>query len=65
MKLNISSAKGVVIYFAVEYDAQPGDMAAIKGYFHGVHTVLTGKFLNGPYGSYAVMVALWGHTRPK
>ncbi|KLU66288.1 hypothetical protein DEAC_c16870 [Desulfosporosinus acididurans] len=60
----LGAPKGCAIYFAVDYDAQPGDMAAIKEYFHGVQTVLTGKFLVGAYGSYAVMNALKGADYP-
>jgi|GEM_PF-1979977 Domain of unknown function (DUF1906). len=54
----LGAPKGVCIYFTVDYEAQAGDMAAIAEYFRGVHTVLTGKYLVGAYGSYKVMIAL-------
>ncbi|MDQ7095014.1 DUF1906 domain-containing protein [Desulfosporosinus sp. PR] len=54
----LGAPKGVCIYFTVDCDAQPGDMTAIQEYFRGIHTVLTGKYLVGAYGSYAVMLAL-------
>ncbi|KLU67840.1 hypothetical protein DEAC_c02470 [Desulfosporosinus acididurans] len=53
----LGAPKGIAIYFTVDYEAQPEDMPAIKEYLRGVHTVLTGKYLVGIYGSYAVMVA--------
>lgn len=47
--------QGVAIYFTVDYDAQPGDMAVIKNYFQGVKETLSGRYLLGVYGSYTVM----------
>ncbi|WP_088187026.1 DUF1906 domain-containing protein [Desulfosporosinus sp. FKA] len=49
---------GTAIYFAVDYDAQAGDMITIQDYFTGVKDVLGGQFLTGVYGSYAVMKAI-------
>lgn len=53
----LGAPKGLTIYFTVDFEAQSGDMSAIKEYLRGVHEVLTGKYLVGIYGSYAVMVA--------
>ncbi|KLU64001.1 hypothetical protein DEAC_c39950 [Desulfosporosinus acididurans] len=60
----LGAPKGACIYFTVDYEAQAGDMAAIKDYLHGVHTVLTGKFLVGVYGSYYVIEAAKGASYP-
>lgn len=60
----LGAPQGVAIYFTVDYQAQPGDMASIKEYFHGIHTVMTGKYLVGAYGSYAVLGALKGADYP-
>lgn len=51
----LSAPKGAAIYFAVDYDAQAGDMSSIQDYFNGVKDGLGGQFLTGVYGSYAVM----------
>lgn len=56
--------KGVCIYFTVDYEAQNADMSAIAEYLHGVHTILTGKYLVGIYGSYAVINAVKGVSYP-
>ncbi|WP_088227773.1 glycoside hydrolase domain-containing protein [Desulfosporosinus sp. FKB] len=56
--------KGVCIYFAVDFEAQPGDMSTIKEYFRGVHMVLTGKYQVGVYGSFAVLKAMKGADYP-
>lgn len=60
----LGAPKGSCIYFTVDYEAQPGDMAAIKDYLHGAHDVLTGKYLVGLYGSYSVMIAAKGASYP-
>lgn len=60
----LGTPKGCAIYFAVDYKAQSQDMSAIKDYLHGVHTVLTGKYLVGIYGSYSVMLAAKGADYP-
>lgn len=56
--------KGCAIYFTVDYEAQDQDIEAIKEYLHGVHTVLTGKYLVGIYGPYAVINAMKGVDYP-
>lgn len=60
----LGAPKGCAIYFTVDYEAQAGDMTAIKDYLHGVHTVLTGKFLVGVYGSFYVIEAAKGASYP-
>lgn len=45
---------GTAIYFAVDYDAQPGDMAAIATYMDAVEAQLQGYVL-GVYGGYKVI----------
>lgn len=55
---------GTAIYFTVDYDAQPGDMAAIAEYFRGVRDRLKGQYLVGAYGSYSVMTALSAAAGP-
>lgn len=60
----LGAPKGIAIYFTVDYEAQPQDMAAINEYLHGVHSILTGKYLVGIYGSYAVMIATKGASYP-
>lgn len=51
----LAAPHGVAIYFTVDYDAQPGDMAAITEYFRGINDGLGGKYLLGVYGSYYVI----------
>ncbi|MHB1651685.1 MAG: DUF1906 domain-containing protein [Desulfitobacteriaceae bacterium] len=55
---SLGAPKGTAIYFAVDYDAQTGDMAAIEEYFRGVRDGLARQYLVGVYGSYDVMAAL-------
>jgi LysM repeat protein len=55
----IGQPKGTAIYFAVDYDAQPGDMATIKAYFDGVKSAMK-DYKVGVYGSYDVVTALKG-----
>jgi LysM repeat protein len=52
---------GSAIYFTVDYDAQPADMAAILDYIDGIKSALT-NYKVGIYGSYAVMKAAKGHV---
>lgn len=52
------------IYFAVDYDAQAGDMSEIIAYFEGVRDGLAGQYLTGAYGSYAVLNALHNSAFP-
>ena len=61
MALSIGQYTGSVIYFAVDYDAQPVDFPAIKQYFNGIVDYMT-AYANlhgsswgiGIYGSYNV-----------
>ncbi|WP_172408123.1 glycoside hydrolase domain-containing protein [Desulfosporosinus sp. FKA] len=61
---NLGVPQGVCIYFTVDYEAQSADMSAIAEYLHGIHTILTGKYLVGVYGSYAVINAMKGANYP-
>jgi hypothetical protein len=45
---------GRPIYFAVDFDATPGDQAAINSYFDGVASVI-GRARTGVYGGYYVV----------
>lgn len=54
----LGAPDGIAIYFTVDYDAQPGDMASIRDYFQGVKDGLGSKYLMGVYGSYAVMQSI-------
>jgi hypothetical protein len=54
----LGAPKGTAIYFVVDFDAQPADMAAIIAYFNGVRAGLAGQYLVGAYSSYAVLQAL-------
>jgi len=54
----LGAPKSTAIYFTVDFDAQASDMAAIISYFNGVRADLTGQYLVGVYGSYAVLQAL-------
>lgn len=55
---NLAALKGPSskrpIYFAVDFDAQPAQYAAIAQYFKGVASVI-GRNRTGAYGSYAVL----------
>lgn len=46
------------IYFAVDWDATPGDQGAINAYFQGIRSVLGGRKL-GAYGGYWVIKRLF------
>jgi uncharacterized protein (TIGR03382 family) len=46
------------IYFSVDFDAQPGDFAAIDAYFDGVASVI-GEGRTGAYGGYAIIQHLF------
>lgn len=50
----IGQPEGTAIYFAVDYDAQPKDYAAIEAYLRAAAKELPGYFV-GVYGSYAVV----------
>lgn len=50
----IGQPEGTAIYFAVDYDAQPKDFAAIEAYLRAAAKELPGYFV-GVYGSYAVV----------
>jgi len=54
----LGAPNNTAIYFAVDYDAQGGDLGAIVDYFQGAKDGLGGKYALGAYGSYAVMRAL-------
>jgi hypothetical protein len=49
---------GRPIYFSVDFDATPGDQAAINSYFDGVASVL-GRERTGAYGGYWVISRLF------
>lgn len=49
---------GRPIYFSVDFDAQPGDFAAIDAYFDGVASVI-GEGRTGAYGGYAIIQHLF------
>uniref|UniRef100_UPI00037E522B glycoside hydrolase domain-containing protein n=1 Tax=Brevibacillus massiliensis TaxID=1118054 RepID=UPI00037E522B len=50
----IGQPEGTAIYFAVDYDAQPADYAAIEAYLRAAAKELPG-YAVGVYGSYAVV----------
>ena len=57
---------GRPIYFAVDFDAQPGDQGAVDDYFNGVASVI-GHARTGAYGGYGLIarsfydnVIAWG-----
>lgn len=50
----IGMPKSGVIYFTVDYDAQPGDMDAIEAYLRAAREN-TGEYETGVYGSYSVI----------
>jgi LysM repeat protein len=54
----IGAPAGIAVYFAVDYDAQAADMAAISAYFTCVKAGLAGKYAVGTYGSYGVLTTL-------
>ena len=49
---------GRPIYFSIDFDAQPGQQAAINAYFDGVASVL-GRDRTGAYGGYGVIQRLF------
>lgn len=51
---------GTVIFFTVDFDAQPQDMPAIISYFDTLRKVLTGKYYVGVYGGYNTLQAIHG-----
>ena len=57
----IEQTDGSVIYFAVDYDAQPSDMASILHYFTGVRNGIDKSYKVGVYGSYSVLKTLYRH----
>ena len=57
----IEQTGGSAIYFAVDYDAQPSDMAAILNYFSGVRDGIDKSYKVGVYGSYSVLKTLYRH----
>src|SRR5262249_31784386 len=50
------------IYFSVDFDASPGQQAAIDSYFDGVASVL-GASRVGAYGGYYVIQRLFDHGK--
>ncbi|MGV3465261.1 MAG: glycoside hydrolase domain-containing protein, partial [Heyndrickxia sp.] len=58
---SLGQPAGSAIYFAVDYDAQPGDMATILEYVIGLKQLLV-DYKIGIYGSYAVMMAVKGQV---
>lgn len=46
---------GSAIYFACDFDAVQSQFGAVENYMQGVREVLDGKYLDGLYGSYAVL----------
>ncbi|TWE01178.1 LysM repeat protein [Neobacillus bataviensis] len=55
----IEQTEGSAIYFAVDYDAQPSDMASILNYFSGVRDGMDKSYKVGVYGSYSVLQTLY------
>lgn len=55
----IEQTEGSAIYFAVDYDAQPSDMASILNYFSGVRDGMDKSYKVGVYGSYSVLQTLF------
>lgn len=53
----IGQPEGTAIYFAVDYDAQPADYAAIESYLRAAAAEIPGYRI-GVYGSYNVMEAM-------
>lgn len=56
--LELSMPKDGVIYFAVDYDAQPADFDAIAAYLKAARQQ-TGEYKVGVYGSYRVIEAMY------
>jgi hypothetical protein len=53
----VGQPAGSAIYFAVDYDAQPADYAAVEAYMRAADAELTGYELDA-YGNYAVIQVL-------
>ncbi len=53
----IGQPAGSAIYFAVDYDAEPADLDAVKSYFQAVNEAI-GGYKVGAYGSGSVLTAL-------
>jgi LysM repeat protein len=54
--------EGSAIYFAVDFDAQAGDMKGILNYFWGIREELNQSYKTGVYGSYDVLKMLHNNS---
>jgi hypothetical protein len=52
------------IYFSIDFDATPGDQAALDAYFDGVASVI-GRARTGAYGGYYPIQRLFDHGKVK
>lgn len=55
----LGQTAGSAIYFVVDYDAQPQDLAAIQTYFAAIHRTLGGVYKIGTYGGIRTLEALY------
>lgn len=55
----LGQTEGSAIYFVVDYDAQPQDMAAIQTYFATIQRALVGVYKIGAYGGIRTLEALY------
>jgi LysM repeat protein len=59
---SIGQIEGSAIYFAVDFDAQDGDMKGILNYFSGIREELDQIYKAGVYGSYDVLKMLHNNS---
>jgi LysM repeat protein len=59
---SIGQREGSAIYFAVDFDAQVGDMKGILNYFEGIREELDRIYKVGVYGSYDVLKILHSNS---
>ena len=60
----LGAPKDRPIYFSIDFDATPGEQAAIDSYFDGVASVI-GKARTGAYGGYYPIKRLFDHGKIK